>query len=173
MADGAPADLESLADATHALDDSSVFSLLVTYGGSCVGHMLKNINMHIASSHEAEAYATGKAGEVVDLGRDVLRAWGQLPDGPTFVGTDNKANALVGSGRATPSRLRHCLRRYRTFTERRERGEVELGFVPDVENPSDFLTKWVSASKLEASLEYCCNSRNAVQHTRLRLDGGA
>ena len=95
-----------------------------------------------------------------------MRAWGKLTDKPTFVGTDNKANALVGSGRATPSRLRHCLRRYKTFTERRARGEVELGYVPDPENPTDFMTKWVSAAKLEASLEYLCNTRNAVRHER-------
>ena len=65
-----------------------------------------------------------------------------------------------------PPRLRHCLRRYKTFTERRARGEVELGFVPDPENPTDFMTKWVSAAKLEASLEYLCNTRNAVRHER-------
>jgi hypothetical protein len=73
---------------------------------------------------------------------------------------------VVGSGRATPSRLRHCLRRYRTFLERVERGEVELGHVPDPENPSDFMTKWVSRDKLERSLEFCLNTRNAVPHPR-------
>ena len=33
-------------------------------------------------------------------------------------------------------------------------GEVRLVHVPDDENPSDFLTKWVPAAKLRASLRY-------------------
>jgi hypothetical protein len=43
---------------------------------------------------------------------------------------------------------------------------VELGHVPDPENPSDFMTKWVSRDKLERSLEICLNTRNAVPHPR-------
>ena len=167
MTDGAPIELELVGDATHALDASSVFCLLVTMYGASVGHVLRSIHMHIASSTEAEAYATGKAGELLDQAHDVERALGVCRDRPTFVGTDNKANALVGSGRATPSRLRHCLRRYRTFLERVQREEVELGHVPDKENPSDFLSKWVSAQKLAQSLEFALNLRNSPAHPRV------
>jgi hypothetical protein len=166
MADGAPVELELIGDATHELDARSVFCLLLTRYGASIGHVLKGIHMHIGSSTEAEAYSTGKGGELVDQAHAIERAMGIKAAGPTFVGTDNKANALVGSGKATPSRLRHCLRRYRTFLERVQRKEVELGFVPDPENPSDFMSKWVSADKLGKSLEYAMNLRNSPGHPR-------
>ena len=121
--------------------------------GAEIAHVLKSIHMHIASSHEAEAFATGKAGELVEMAHEAARGLGIMLDGPTFVGTDNKANAMVG-------------RRYRTFTERVERGEVTLGFVPDPENPSDFMSKWSTADKLERSLEFAMNKRNAPRHPR-------
>jgi hypothetical protein len=166
MADGAPVELELTGDASHELDARSVFTLLVTRYGASIGHVLKGIHMHIASSTEAEAFATGKGGELIDQAHAIERAFGIKSAEPTFVGTDNKANALVGSGKATPSRLRHCLRRYRTFTERVQRKEVSLGFVPDPENPSDFMTKWVSKDKLKKSLEYAMNLRNSPGHPR-------
>ena len=34
--------------------------------------------------------------------------------------------------------------------------------VPDTENPADFLTKWVSHAKFEASNAYATNGVNAV-----------
>ena len=112
---------------------------------------------------ESEAVATGKCGEIVSYAREILRALGVPQRTPTFVGSDNKANALIAAGIAIPSRSCHCLRRYLTFLQRLKRGEVEIGHVPDVENPSDFLTKWVSRDKSTVSLEYATNSRNVVR----------
>jgi hypothetical protein len=134
--------------------------------GKQIAHVNKSIHMHIASSAEAEAFATGKAGELVEMAHEAARGLGIDIGGPTFVGTDNKANAMVGSGHALPSRMRHCLRRYRTFTERVARREVALGFVPDPENPSDVMSKWTSADKLERSLAFAMNKRNAPRHPR-------
>ena len=74
--------------------------------------------------------------------------------GATFVGTDNKANALIASGKGMPSRLRHCLRRYNAFLQRVHRGECEIGHVPDPENPADFMTKFVPKDKYRASVRY-------------------
>ena len=93
--------------------------------------------------------------------------------GPTFVGSDNKANALIASGVTLPSRSRHCLRRYLTFLQRLRRGEVEVGHVPDVENPSDFLTKWVPKDKSDLSLRYATNVRNVVHATGVSSDYNA
>jgi hypothetical protein len=166
MGDGAPEELELLADASHTLDKSAVFALVLTMYGAEIAHVLKGVHMHIASSTEAEAYATGKAGELAEMAHEGARGIGIKLSGPTFVGTDNKANAMVGSGHALPSRLRHCLRRYRTFTERVERGEMVLGYVPDPENPSDFLTKWTTVDKNDRSVAYCMNARNAPKHPR-------
>ena len=106
--------------------------------------------------------ATGKAGEAVSYAREILRGMGIPPVGPTFVGTDNKANALIASRRSLPTRLRHCLRRYLVFLERVKAGECEIGHVYDEENPADFMTKFVHKSKAEASNEYASNARHRV-----------
>jgi len=131
--------------------------------GGCVAHLVKKMHLIVDSSMESEAVATGKCGELVTYAREILRALGVPPQGPTFIGSDNKANALIAAGIAIPSRSRHCLRRYLTFLQRLRRGEVDVGHVPDAENPSDFLTKWVSREKTNASLEYATNFRNVVK----------
>lgn len=48
-------------------------------------------------------------------------------------------------------------------------GDVKTRFVADTENPSDFLTKFLDRIKLEASLEYATNSKNAVNATPQEL----
>ena len=85
------------------------------------------------------------------------------PAGPTFVGTDNKANALIASGRSLPTRLRHCLRRYLSFLQRVRAGECEIGHVRDEANPADFMTKFVPKAKFEASHEFATNAKNVVR----------
>ena len=47
--------------------------------------------------------------------------------------------------------------------DRVRRGVAKLGYVPDEENPADYLTKFVPASKLERSIAYLTNSVNAVR----------
>ena len=78
------------------------------------------------------------------------------------MGTDNAANALIASGRALPSRSRHCLRRYSTFLQRVALGETRVGHVPDPENPSDWLTKFVSKDKQDMSMRFATNYHNRV-----------
>jgi hypothetical protein len=163
MDKGARSDLEAIADSTWAGDN--VYAILLTYWGGSVAHLVKKMHLIVDSSMESEAIATGKCGELISYAREILRAFGIPPLGPTFVGTDNKANALIAAGIAVPSRSRHCLRRYLTFLQRLRRGEVQVGHVPDVENPSDFLTKWVSRAKANASIAYATNSRNLVRST--------
>ena len=158
-----PGDLEATADATWGGHD--VYSILFTYYGGAVLHTTKKIHLIIDSSTEAEAIATSKAGESVGWAREVLRAMGVPPMGPTFVGTDNLANGLVASGTSTPSRLRHCVRRYLTFLQRVKAGDCEIGHVPDVENPADFLTKFVPKAKFERSNDYATNARCRVPVT--------
>ena len=160
MADGAPAPLEATADSTW--DGNNVYSVLLTFNGGAVAHLVKKMHLIVDSSMESEAVATGKAGEIVTYAREILRAIGVPPDGPTFVGTDNHANALIASGRALPSRSRHCLRRYTSFLQRVRRGDVEIGHVPDPQNPSDYLTKWVSKEKTAMSVAFATNGSNAV-----------
>ena len=54
------------------------------------------------------------------------------------------------------------MRRYYTFLQRKARGEVEIGHVPDPQNPSDFLTKWVGKDKYRRSLAFATNAANRV-----------
>ena len=78
------------------------------------------MHLIVDSSMESEAVATGtgKAGELVSYIREILRGLRTPPSGPTFVGSDNKANALIASRRGLAARSRHCLRRYLTFLQR-------------------------------------------------------
>ena len=71
----------------------------------------------------------------------------------TLVLTDNRANALVGSGQGT-LRSRHAIRRYVTFMQRVVSGTCSLRYLPDKENPADILTKPVPFAKAEASLRW-------------------
>ena len=45
-----------------------------------------------SSTMESEAIASAKAGESVSYAREILRAFGVPPDGPTLIVTDNLAN---------------------------------------------------------------------------------
>ena len=83
--------------------------------------------------------------------------------GPTEILTDNRANLLVGSGDGTATRSRHFLRRYFALHRRIKEGEAVLRFVSDVHNPADSLTKWLPRNKLNESIDYFENPRNAVE----------
>ncbi len=37
-------------------------------------------------------------------------------------------------------------------------GKITISHVPDVENPADFLTKWVKKDKLRQSIDYFTNA---------------
>ena len=160
LSDGAAAGLEATADATWS--DPLLYAVLMTYHGASVHHTVKKVQLIVDSSTEMEGYGTGKAGEIVTCGQEILRAIGVPVSGPTFIGTDNKANAFVASGSGSSTRLKHCMRRYHAFLQRVRRGEVEVGHVPDVENPSDFLTKWVGKDKFKRSLAFATNAANRV-----------
>merc|ERR1712185_647423 len=101
MGQGAPNELEATADSTW--DGNNVYALLLTLYGGAVAHSVKKMHLIVDSSMESEAVATGKAGELVSYIREILRGLGTPPSGPTFVGSDNKANALIASRRGLPA----------------------------------------------------------------------
>ena len=140
-------------------------ALELTYAGAVVFHVTKKISLILDSSMETEAIASAKAGEQVSYAREILRAFGVAPSGPTFVGTDNLANQKVASGDGSPSRSKHFLRRYWVLKQRIRHGEVNLVHVPDEQMPADFLTKWIPRAKLERSLRYACGSHTYVDAT--------
>merc|ERR1712185_641894 len=131
MGQGAPNELEATADSTW--DGNNVYALLLTLYGGAVAHSVKKMHLIVDSSMESEAVATGKAGEIVAYAREILRAMGTPPSGATFVGSDNKANVMIASKKAMPSRSRHCLRRYLSFLQRVTAGECKIGHVRDEE----------------------------------------
>lgn len=162
MDDGAPEEMEASADATWS-DKMSIYAILLTYMGATVAHTTKKINSIVDSSMGTEAIASSKATELIEYAREVLRALGVPPLGPTRLYTDNKANLLVASKIGNASRAKHLLRRYVAMQQRVTDGEVVLGKVDDAENPSDYLTKWVGKKKITQSDEYATNSRSAVK----------
>ena len=115
----APLELSATADATwggELLDGGmDTYSTLLTYNGGRIAAETKKIGLIVDSSFEAEAIATSKVGERVEYAREALRGIGVPQLEPTFVGTDNKASALVGSGQGMPGRSKHCVRRYLAF----------------------------------------------------------
>ena len=105
-------------------------------------------------SQAAEEVAASKAAEIDEYHIEVWRALGNGQPTPMLLATDNKAHMQVATGRGAANRSRHLLRRYYTLMQRIKSGRINVVHVPDAENPSDFLTKWVSAAKLRASLAY-------------------
>ena len=77
----AAAALEASADATWC--ERNVYGTIFTYARGAFFHQTKKIGMLLDSSTEAEAVATAKAGENVSYAREILRALGVLPTGPT------------------------------------------------------------------------------------------
>ena len=53
----------------------------------------------------------------------------------------------------------HFLRRYGVLKQRIADGDVSVIHVPDEHMPADFLTKFIPASKVDASVNYLTNSR--------------
>ena len=92
--------------------------------------------------------------------RELTAAVGDPQVGPTVIGTDNRANLLVGSSPAASSKARHMIRMYLQLQEATAGGVVRLTFVPDKANPADYLTKWLSGTKFEQSVAYATNARN-------------
>ena len=83
-----------------------------------------------------------------------------------MLATDNKSNLHVATRLGSAANSRHMLRRYVVLAERLERGFVRLVHVPDEENPADFLTKWLPARKLRASVRYATNHGKRVPEAK-------
>ena len=140
LAQPAGPQLEAAADANWG--DRLVYGMILTYGRGAVIHLTKKIGLLLDSSMESEAVASAKAGESVTYLREVLRALGDLPDGPTPILTDNQANLMVVKDAASASRARHFLRRYTVLQQRVAAHEVSMYKIDDPNQPADFLTKW-------------------------------
>ena len=86
----APSELEAHADATWS--HLNLYALVLTYGGAAVFHQTKKIAILVDSSMETECIASSKAAEIIAYVREILRAFGTPPLGPTLLTTDNLSN---------------------------------------------------------------------------------
>ena len=159
----APTELVAAADATWN-GDLDLYGMLLTCFGAAVMHSVKKIGLVVDSSHESEAIASAKAGELVAYAREVLVALGAPPTGPTVILSDNKANVLVANNAKSASRSRHFLRRYHTLQRRMADGECRVVKITDDLMPADFLTKWVPNEKLKRSVDHASNARARAVH---------
>tara|TARA_B110000046_G_C13021457_1_gene411460 strand:- start:974 stop:4489 length:3516 start_codon:yes stop_codon:yes gene_type:complete len=160
LSEPAAQELDAHADASWG--DRNIYGLILTYAGAAVLHQVKKISLVVDSTMESEAIGSAKAGEAVAYAREILRALGVPPLGPTRIGTDNKANYTIGNGVGCPTRSKHFLRRYYVLRQRITSEEVRLEHIPDEQMPADFLTKWIPKPKLERSLRYATGSHAPV-----------
>ena len=118
------------------------------------------------SSFAVEAIGTAKAGELVEYLQEILRAMGRPMPRPIPIGTDNSADSRIAGGIGTPSASKHLIRRYVSFRGRIKRNVASIYHIHDVENYSDFLTKWLPRDKLRRSLEILTNTARRVHRAR-------
>ena len=95
-------------------------------------HISRTVPLLSKEHAQAEAVATAKAGEQVAYAREVLRALGVMPEGPTPILTDNLGNCLVSRDATSAARAKHFLRRYASampdqITSSSARGPLEAG----------------------------------------------
>ena len=156
MSKGAPAEMEVTADASNVIP--AVMGILITYAGAAVLHQTKKIGVAVGSTHDAENVATVKASEHAVYGRTVLHALGVPPKEPTRLLTDNLSNQRVAQNASSAVNSRYFLIRSTCLHQRVTDGELTVLYVPDPENPSDFLTKFIDASKTNASVAYAAGA---------------
>ena len=159
LALGAPAELELSADASNVIP--AVYGILITYAGASVSHQTKKIGVAVNSTHDAENVASVKASEHATYARIVLNALGVPQKAATRVLTDNLSNARVAKNANSAASSRFFLIRSTCLHQRITDGELTVLHVPDPENPSDFLTKFIDAKKTAASVAYAAGMARA------------
>ena len=152
MTKGAPRELEVTADASNVIP--AVYGILITYAGGAVLHQTKKIGVAVGSTHDAENVATVKASEHAIYGRIVLHALGVPQTSATRLLTDNLSNQRVAQNASAAVNSRYFLIRSTCLHQRITDGELTVLHVPDPQNPSDFLTKFIDNKKTHDSVEY-------------------
>ena len=116
----------------------------------------------MTSSHHAEGKATLAGSDVLLRARQMRICFGCPVQGPSMIGTDCLSNFQIAMGLAAPGRIKHILRQWQIVQERVKAADIQLLRIGDADMPADFLTKWLSKKKLEASLRRATNAANAV-----------
>uniref|UniRef100_A0A7S0LAY4 Uncharacterized protein n=1 Tax=Coccolithus braarudii TaxID=221442 RepID=A0A7S0LAY4_9EUKA len=138
-----------------------LIGMTLTYNRASVLANTQRLGTTVDCSMHSEAVGANKCSNVIITGRDVLTALGVPPNGPTFLGYDNKAGMLVANNAGSSTRSRHFLCMYTILQQRGKREQIAIRHVSNVENAADFLTKWVDKSRFKRSSIYLTNERNA------------
>ena len=154
--EGAPNEFEVSADASHG--PKMTYGVLATYWGASVLHLSKKGGA-VTSTMEGEQIASVKGSEIAVYGTLIQIAMGVPSTSVVRLLTDNLSNMRVATNSGSSARSRHFLIRYECLKMRQANGECDVVFTPDPSMPSDFLTKWISALKANASIRYASGQR--------------
>jgi hypothetical protein len=136
--------------------DRNVYGMLFMMNHGAIATDTKKMGP-VDSSAEGEGITTSKCAELTVFIREVARGMGILDDKPTVIRSDNASSVRVANDPKAAGRLRHAMRRYAVLQEHVKQGTVKVEFIRDENNAADFLTKWVPAAKLKASIAYTSN----------------
>ena len=164
MGESPPLQPEIMGDATWSATPFDRYAMATTYLGLLLKWQVKALRTVADCSMGAEMHPTTEAGMQAEYIWEVARAHGMPLDAPVVIATDSLANALVSRRQGTTVKVRHQLRRWQALTARIVRGLVKVVHLPDIEMPVDFLTKWVTKKKVDASVYYLTNAANRVKH---------
>ena len=131
------------------------------YQGAVVADC-KRLHGVTSSSYMAEGSAKRELYKRVMYVRNIRRAFGHGELPPTILLSDNSSNVAVSNGSGSVSHSKHELCRFLLLQQAVRAGEVLNKHVDDEDNWADFLTKWVSAQKVNRSAAFLTNSRNRV-----------
>ena len=129
-----------------------LYGILITCGGAAVFHQTKKIGVWCDGSQMSEGIASGQADKVLAYAQEVERAFGISTGQPAVLGTDNKSNMQICMRKGAANRAKHMLRRYYSLLQRVKAGDIKVLHIPGEQNPADFLTKFLPAAKLRASI---------------------
>ena len=136
--------------------DRNVYGMLFMMNHGAIATDTKKMGP-VDSSAEGEGITTSKCAELTVFIREAARGMGVLDDKPTIIRSDNASSVRVANDPKAAGRLRHAMRRYAVLQEHVKQGTVKVEFIRDANNAADFLTKWVPAAKLKASIAYTSN----------------
>ena len=164
MSSPPPLSPEVYGDATWSAAPHDRYALAITFNRLLIRYQVKVARTVADCSMSAEMHPTTEGGMQAEYLHEICRAMGMPLVDPVVVATDSLSNALVSRRQGTTVKVRHQLRRWQALTARIVRGIVKVVHLPDVQMPVDFLTKWVTKKKVEASVEYLTNALNRVRH---------
>ena len=138
-------------EADASWSDRSLIGMVIMFWGGAV--LLETKKAALAdSSTEVEGIASSKCAEHLTVAIEMARGMGYKVDQPTLLRTDNMSSLRISNCIKSTARAKHALRRYYVLQERVRRGEIRIEHVPTAQNKADYLTKWLSAAKLNESV---------------------